>query len=214
MPQDCIICGAANSTCGMRTAHKTIAVDQPIRGTIIGDTIVPDVTQLQGVLGDMTQDEREEFEVMSEAYARRRARFRRENMADQKTPHTYLVYVTDPPDPINKDVQITRKMTADQAEAYVKLNPGAEITRRGDLDQPVPERGEIIGATKARVGEVFDADGTQKVGIQPLTTRTYGVADRTSEAVLNPPVGAPVELTPPSEPPKAEPPKAQRPKAD
>jgi hypothetical protein len=101
-------------------------------------------------------------------------------MANGSVAHTYLVYV-------DRGDGITTKMTQEEADAYVEHNPGSSIVRKGELEPP--KEGEIIGATKASVGEMFDENGRQKEGVQPLTTRTFNANQRTSAEALTPAVG-------------------------
>lgn len=111
---------------------------------------------------DMTDEEREEFRIMSQAYEARK--LRNQIMYDTEAGHTTLVYVRKPDG-------ITTKMTAEVADEYVRLNPDAEIIKRGSMPQPVS--GDIFGASKAGVGEMFGADGRQLHDVQPMTTRTF-----------------------------------------
>jgi hypothetical protein len=156
-------------------------VDAVVTGVrVAGDKIVPDLRNVQPT--DMTDEEREEFQVMSAAYERRRLRNRigAQGMADGKAPHTQLSYVrgTD---------GITRKMHPDVARQYVDMNEGSEITREGAL--PVAKEGQVIGATKATVGEIFDENGRQREDVQPLTSRTFLATDRTRAEAVTPAVG-------------------------
>jgi hypothetical protein len=156
-------------------------VDAVVTGVrVAGDKIVPDLRNVQPT--DMTDEEREEFQVMSQAYERRRLRNKigAQGMADGKAPHTQLSYVrgTD---------GITRKMHPDVARQYVDMNEGSEITREGAL--PVAKEGQVIGATKATVGEIFDENGRQKEDVQPLTSRTFLATDRTRAEAVTPAVG-------------------------
>jgi hypothetical protein len=130
----------------------------------------------------MTDEEREEFRIMSEAYNRRKLRNQigASGMADGKAPHTQLSYV------LCVD-GITRKMAPDVAQQYVELNEGSEIVREGAL--PVAKEGEVIGATKARVGEIFDENGRQREELQPITSRTFHATDRVSDLAVRPAVG-------------------------
>lgn len=153
--------------------------------------VVDDLAAIQGALGDMTDEEREEFVVMSQALALRRNRLRRPAMADGDAPHTYLSYVECPDG-------ITRKMDPDTADEYVKLNEGAKIVRRGEMEKP--DETEIIGATKAKVGAMFDDDGKQIDSVGPMTTRTYHASDAANTNITTPHTGSPVDTTkPPSD---------------
>lgn len=190
MPRDCIVCGAANSTCGVPTAHKTIAVDEPIRGVrVAGNELVPDISpeKLSAVLGDMDEEEREEFIMMSQKMAQRRNRLRpREN--GMAVNHTYLSYVrgTD---------GIVRKMHPDDAKRYVEMygdQEGVEIVREGGAEVPDPQGTEVIGATKATVGPMFDDNGRQIQDVQPATTRVFAVSDAGNRNVVSPGIGVPV----------------------
>jgi len=101
-------------------------------------------------------------------------------MADGKAPHTQLSYVRGADG-------ITRKMHPDVARQYVDMNEGSEITREGAL--PVAKEGQVIGATKATVGEMFDESGRQREEVQPLTSRTFLASDRTRNEAVSPAVG-------------------------
>jgi len=156
-------------------------VDAVVTGVrVAGDKIVPDLTAIQPT--DMTDEEREEFRIMSAAYERRRLRntIGAQGMADGKAPHTQLSYVLGPDG-------ITRKMHPDVARQYVDMNEGSEITREGAL--PVAKEGEVIGATKATVGQMFDDNGRQREDVQPLTSRTFLATDRTRNEAVSPAVG-------------------------
>jgi hypothetical protein len=156
-------------------------VDAVVTGVrVAGDKIVPDLRNVQPT--DMTDEEREEFQVMSAAYERRRLRNKigAQGMADGKAPHTQLSYV------LGAD-GITRKMHPDVARQYVDMNEGSEITREGAL--PVAKEGQVIGATKATVGEIFDENGRQREDVQPLTSRTFLASDRTRNEAVSPAVG-------------------------
>lgn len=141
---------------------------------------MPDVTSITPT--DMTNEEREEFLVLAEQYERRRNRLkvRATAMADGRVPYTSLSYVTGPDG-------ITRKMHPDLVEGYLNLNPGSEVVREGAL--PVAKEGEVIGATKATVGQMFDENGRQIEDVQPMTTRTFLASDRANRDVLNPAAG-------------------------
>lgn len=141
---------------------------------------MPDLILIQPT--DMTDEEREEFTVMAAAYERRRERLkvRVQAMADGKAPHTSLSYV------LCAD-GVTRKMAPDVAQQYVEMNPDSEIVREGAL--PVAKEGEVIGATKASAGEMFDENGRQREDVQPLTSRTFLATDRTRAEAITPAVG-------------------------
>jgi hypothetical protein len=132
----------------------------------------------------MSDEERDEYQMMVAARHKRSLREqlleRQQNMADGKAPHTMLSYVLCPDG-------ITRKMRPDVAKQYVDQTDGAEIVKEGAL--PMTKEGEILGATKARVGEVFNADGTQKEEVQLLTSATMHESDRTNPQAVTPAVG-------------------------
>lgn len=191
MAHYCPICGTVGAACGTPTATTTVPVDAIVCGfRVAGNRIVPDVNSVMPA--DMTADEREEFAVMSAAYERRKLRNQigAQGMAEGKAPHTSLSYVTGTDG-------ITRKMHRDVAQQYVDLNPGSEIVREGAL--PVAKEGEIIGATKARTGEVFGADGRQKQDVQLLTSRTFSAEHRANAANVMPPVSG--NVVPPTSAP-------------
>jgi hypothetical protein len=180
MPHRCLLCGKAGAACGTPTVMTVQPVDAVVTGVrVAGDKIVPDLRNVQPT--DMTDEECEEFQVMSAAYERRRLRNRigAQGMADGKAPHTQLSYVRGADG-------ITRKMHPDVAQQYVDMNEGSEITREGAL--PVAKEGQVIGATKATVGEMFDASGRQKEEVQPLTSRTFLASDRTRGEAISPAV--------------------------
>ncbi len=183
MPARCLICGQAGATCGPRTT--TLPVDARITGfRVAGDTLVPDIQAAQPA--DMNDEEREEWEMLSAVLHKKslRAQLREREvtaMADGKAPHTMLSYV-------DRGDGILIKMHPDVARQYVEQNKDAEIVREGAL--PVTKEGEVIGATKAVSGEVFNEDGTQKDDIQPMTTRTFNADMRVRNEVSNPPIGA------------------------
>jgi hypothetical protein len=177
----CPLCGKAGAACGTPTVMTVQPVDAVVTGVrVAGDKIVPDLTAIQPT--DMTDEEREEFRIMSQAYERRRLRntIGAQGMADGKAPHTQLSYV------LGAD-GITRKMHPDVARQYVDMNEGSEITREGAL--PVAKEGEVIGATKATIGEMFDENGRQREDVQPLTSRTFLATDRTRNEAVSPAVG-------------------------
>lgn len=180
-PHRCPLCGKAGAACGTPTVMTVQPVDAVVTGVrVAGDKIVPDLRNVQPT--DMTDEEREEFQVMSAAYERRRLRNRigAQGMADGKAPHTQLSYVRGADG-------ITRKMHPDVARQYVDMNEGSEITREGAL--PVAKEGQVIGATKATVGEIFDENGRQREDVQPLTSRTFLATDRTRAEAVSPAVG-------------------------
>jgi hypothetical protein len=54
----------------------------------------------------------------------------------------------------------------------------------------VAKEGQVIGATKATVGEIFDENGRQKEDVQPLDkSRTFLATDRTRAEAVTPAVG-------------------------
>lgn len=181
MPNHCLLCGTNGSVCGESTVTRVVPVDAPLTGVkVAGDKIVPDLTSVQPT--DMNAEEREEFTLMSQAYERRKLRNQigARGMADGKAPHTQLSYV--------ECVDgITRKMHPDTAREYVRLNEGSSIIREGAL--PISKEGEVIGATKARVGEIFDDNGRQREELQPITSRTFHATDRVSDLAVRPAVG-------------------------
>lgn len=184
MPR-CLICKAENATCGQPTAHKTIGVDEPVRGLkVVGDKLMPDFGSMQATLTDMSDAEREEFQIMSVASQRRslRQRAQERSMSDGTMANTFLhrVYCVD---------GITRKMRPTDAEEYVKMysDQGAQIVERGGLPEPNPN--EVIGASKATTGQVFEADGTQIPDAQLLTSRTFHATDRNSRERMAPTPG-------------------------
>lgn len=133
---------------------------------------------------DLTDEERDEYQMMVIAKHKRSLRSqlleRQQTMADGKAPHTMLSYVlcTD---------GITRKMRPDVAKQYVEMNEGAEIVREGAL--PMTKEGEVLGATKATVGAMFNDDGTQKEEVQPITSATMHPTDRVNPLAVSPAVG-------------------------
>ena len=131
---------------------------------------------------DMTDEEREEWQLMSVALAkkslRQQLRERELTVADGKAPYTSLSYV-------DRGDGILIKMHPDVARAYCDQNDGASIVKEGAL--PVAKEGEVIGATKATVGAVFNDDGTQKDEVQPMTSRTFNADMRVRNEAVNPP---------------------------
>lgn len=179
MPDKCLLCGAAGSSCGTPTV--SVAVDTRVTGyKVAGDKVVTMNSDTSAVLGDMTEEEREEFRIINESRERRRLR-RVDTNVEGPAAHTSLTYVR------RADGVIT-KMAPDLADKYVELNPGAEIVREGAM--PIAKEGEIIGATKARVGAMFGDDGRQLVETQPFTTRSFSTHDMTREEVHTPALGA------------------------
>lgn len=179
MPVKCLLCGIPGATCGPKTT--TLPVDARVTGyKVAGDTLVPDIRV--AAPSDLDDEEKEEFEMMAAALhkksLRQQMREREMTMADGTAKHTSLSYVKGPDG-------ITRKMHPDVARAYVEQEEGAEIVKEGAL--PVAKEGEIIGATKARVGEVFNADGTMKDELQPMTSRTFNADMRVRNEAVNPP---------------------------
>lgn len=191
MPARCPICGKANSACGEPTTLVYPPVDQVITGVkVAGNQLVPDLTTA-AMPPDMTDEEREEWQMMSAAMSKRSLRQQlRETeaqaMAEGKAPHTMLSYV-------DRGDGILVKMHPDVAAQYVEQNEGASIVREGAL--PVTKEGEVIGATKASVGEMFNADGTQKDDVQPMTSRTFNADMRVRNEATSPPIGGSVENT-------------------
>lgn len=182
MPHRCILCGALGATCGRSTIGTVQPVDQRISGyRVAGNSLVPDLTQIQPL--NMTDEETEEFAVIGAAYEQQRSRLRARStttMADGKAPYTSLSYVLCPDG-------ITRKMAPDVAQQYVEMNEGSEIVKEGAL--PVTKEGDVLGASKATIGQMFDENGRQREDVQPMTTRTFMVSDRTREEVVTPAVG-------------------------
>jgi len=186
MPARCLICGAAGATCGPRTT--SIPVDARITGVkVAGDQLVSDIRVASATPPpDLNDEEREEWETLSAILHKKSLRAQLQErqataMADGQAPHTMLSYV-------DRGDGIILKMHPDVARAYVEQNEGAEIVREGAL--PVTKEGEVIGATKATTGEVFNEDGTQKDDIQPFTTRTFNADMRVRNEVSNPPIGS------------------------
>lgn len=182
-PSKCLICGKADATCGQPTAHRIVPVDGKVTGYIVaGGKLVPDPNQLQAVLGDMTDEEREEFMIMSSLSESRKLR---NQVAAGPLAHTYLVYV--------QCVDgITRKMTQEQADAYMATYgsmDGVEIVKSGDREAPDPDAPHP-GATKAAIGPMFGDDGRQMADVQPMTTRSFYAADMGREDVHTPALGA------------------------
>lgn len=176
MPKRCIICGAIGATCG--TPTRVLPVDQVVTGYIVaGDKLLPHIPQPPS---DMSDEEREEYELMAVAMNKRSLRTQlrereEQAMSEGKAAHTSLSYV-------DRGDGILVKMAPDVAKQYVDTVEGASIVKEGAL--PQPKEGEVIGATKARVGEVFNEDGTQKDDIQPMTSRMFNADMRTrNEAV-------------------------------
>jgi len=142
----------------------------------------------------MTDEEREEYELMAVAMARKSLRNQIEEgrvaaMAEGKAPHTSLSYV-------DRGDGILVKMRPDDAKRYVEMNDNAEIVREGAL--PVAPEGEVIGATKASTGEVFDENGRQKDDVQPFNTRTFNATDRVRDESTPPLSHAPADGGKPS----------------
>lgn len=157
----CILCGTNNASCGQPTV--SVPIDATIQGRVIHDKVIPHGDTKMMMPDDLNDEEREEFRIMSRSYAERKLR-NQVMMNEGEAGHTALVYVRKP------DGIIT-KMTAEVADEYVALNPTAEIVKRGTM--PMPVSGDIFGATKAGVGEMFGADGRQLHDVQPMTTRTF-----------------------------------------
>lgn len=178
----CPLCGAPGAICGKPTV--SLPVDARVSGLIVaGNKLMPAVPNPPS---DLTDEERDEYEMLSTAMAKRSLRnqieeVRVQAMAEGKAPHTSLSYVecTD---------GVTRKMAPDIARQYVEMNEGSKIVREGAL--PVAREGEVISATKATSGEVFNADGTQKDDVQLLSSRTFHASDRTRVEAVNPPVSS------------------------
>jgi hypothetical protein len=157
-------------------------VDAILTGVVVaGNKVMP---KLPPPSGDMSDEERDEYQMMVAARHKKSLRQqlleRQANMADGKAPHTMLSYVKCPDG-------ITRKMRPDVAKQYVDQTEGAEIVREGAL--PMTKEGEILGATKARVGEVFNPDGTQKEEVQLVTSATMHQTDRVNPQAVSPAVG-------------------------
>lgn len=189
VPPRCLICGTTGATCG--TPTTSMPVDQRVRGRVIGDMVVP---QLPAAPASMTDEEREEYELMAVAMARKSLRNQIEEgrvaaMAEGKAPHTSLSYV-------DRGDGILVKMRPDDAKRYVEMNDNAEIVREGAL--PVAPEGEVIGATKASTGEVFDENGRQKDDVQPFNTRTFNATDRVRDESTPPLSHAPADGGKPS----------------
>jgi hypothetical protein len=176
-PTRCKVCGTANATCGVPTVHRIVAVDEVIQGKVIGDMVVRDDAPVFGTDG-MNSEEREEFVLLSAQYERRRLR---NQMAEGARGYTHLAYVR------GANGQIV-KMSKAAAERYIELNDGAEIVDQGTRDEP--EEGEVIGATKARVGAMFDDNGRQLASVQPMTTTTFLAHDGIRDEVHTPALGA------------------------
>jgi hypothetical protein len=180
-PYRCPICGKLGATCGPVTRNVQ-PVDATLTGVIVaGNKVMPKIPPPPS---DMTDEERDEYQMMWVAQHKRSLRSqlleRQQTMADGKAPYTMLSYVkcTD---------GITRKMRPDVAKQYVDMNDGAEIVREGAL--PMTKEGEVLGATKARTGEVFNEDGTQKEEVQLVTSSTMFETDRTNPQAVSPAVG-------------------------
>lgn len=184
MPARCLLCGAVGATCG--TPTTTLPVDARITGVkVAGDKLVPDV--MASMPEDVTDEERAEYELMAIALSKRSLRNQilsgSSVMADGKAGHTSLVYV-------DRGDGIQIKMRPDVAEKYVEMNKaaGASIVREGAL--PLPPENEVIGATKASVGEMFDGSGRQIEGEQLMTTsRTFHASDRINWEAVHPAAG-------------------------
>lgn len=179
MAHKCVLCGAADAACGPRTI--SLPVDARVTGRIVGEKVMPvNAVNVGAVLGDLTDEEVEEFALIAESSERRKLKNR--IMADNEgTAHTSLVYVKRPDG-------VTTKMRAADADEYVRLTDGAEIVRRGT--RPEPAENETIGASKARVGQMFDDNGRQKADVQPMTTRTFMAADSNRDEVRTPAIGS------------------------
>lgn len=178
MAHRCALCGADGATCGPRTV--TMPVDAKVTGKVMGGIVVPVSDSIAGVVGEMSSEEAEEFAIMMQTSEGRK--LRNQVMADGLG-HTSLVYVRRPDG-------VTEKMTPEAADKYVELTEGAEIVRRGTRPQPAsPEEGETIGATKARIGPMFDDKGRQNADVQPMTTRTFMAEDSNADHVRTPSIG-------------------------
>lgn len=185
-----MICGTANAACGQPTI--SLPVDAHVTGYMVAGDKLVSTDQVQAVLGDMTDEEREEFRMLSEISEGRKLRNR---MGASPLAHTSLVYV--------RCVDgLERKMTPAAADAYVEQfgeHDGVEITRRGERPQP-PDSETIeamaadgtnrLGATKATIGPMFGNDGRQLADVQPLTTRSFMAHDMTRPEVSTPAIGS------------------------
>lgn len=194
MPHYCPLCGALGATCG--TPTRVVPVDQRITGyRVAGDQLVPNVP----TPSDMTAEEKEEWQTMVVAMGKRSLRQQLKErtaqaMAEGKAPHTSLSYV-------DRGDGILVKMAPDDAKAYVEQNEGASIVREGALPQPV--EGEVVGATKATVGAVYDDSGVQKDDSTLLTSRSFSASSGqpvppASEAKEPPPPATEATATAPS----------------